>query len=462
MQIKTFTAGNYDGALQLVRDEFGADGVVLHTRSYKRGGVLGLGAQTVVEITASSGRDVGRRNRATAARSPRAEAVRRLETRRQERVVERTNATAGDLIKRTYAAARNEMATTEAVAAAAPADGAAIAVQPPPAMTLGGGSARNTRMAAAAATAVRAMPADDRLAEELATVKRMLGTLVHRPAPTARRGKKRLDAASLPAALADPYLAMLESQLSAELAEKVVAEVRAELGESGLKDAEKCRDAVAAALAGYLPGEPDEREWPTDGRPLTIALVGPTGVGKTTTVAKLAAGFKLNQGKRVGLITIDTYRIAAVHQLRTYAEIIDVPLEVVKSSAEMREAVVKLRDCDVILIDTAGRAPKDRGKLEGLNELLAPARAHETHLVLSSAASRSSIDDAMRRFELLGYDRMIFTKLDEAVTVGVVLDVMREAAHRLSYVTTGQEVPHRIEPATPRRLAELAIGGELG
>ncbi|MEM6332699.1 MAG: flagellar biosynthesis protein FlhF [Planctomycetota bacterium] len=465
MQIKTFTAGNYDAALGLVRDEFGSDGVVLHTRSYKRGGVLGLGAQTVVEITASSGRDVGRRKRATAARSPRAEAVRRLETRRQERVVERQNATAGDLIKRTYAAARNEMATSEAVAAVAPAGGAAIAVQPRPAMTLGGSSAANDGMAcgvAESAAAVRAALADDRLAEELATVKRMLGTLVHRPAPMARRGKKLLDAASLPDALADPYLAMLESELSAELAEKVVTEVRAELGEAGLKDAAKCRDAVAAALAGYLPEEPGERAWPTDGRPLTIALVGPTGVGKTTTVAKLAAGFKLNEGKRVGLITIDTYRIAAVHQLRTYAEIIDVPLEVVKSSAEMREAVAKLRDCDVILIDTAGRAPKDRGKLEGLNELLAPARAHETHLVLSSAASRSSMDDAMRRFEMLGYDRMIFTKLDEAVTVGVVLDVMREANHRLSYVTTGQEVPHRIEPATPRRLAELAIGGELG
>jgi flagellar biosynthesis protein FlhF len=270
-----------------------------------------------------------------------------------------------------------------------------------------------------------------------------------------------VEASTLPEGLAEPYLAMLEAEMSREIADAVLRDVRAELGESGVKDAAACREAMAAALTTYLPGEPTEREWPTDGRPLTIALIGPTGVGKTTTTAKLAAGFKLNEGKRVGLITIDTYRIAAVEQLRTYAQIIDVPVEVVKTSAEMREAVQRLRDRDVILIDTAGRCPKDEQRLEALRELLAPARSHETHLVLSSASARRVMLDAMDRFERLGYDRVLFTKLDEAVTVGVMFSVMRRVNRRLSYITTGQEVPHRIEAATPRRLAELALGGEL-
>jgi len=462
LKIKTFTAGSYDAALDLVREHFGADGVVLHTRSYKRGGVMGIGARTVVEVTASAGRDLGRRNRTDAKRSPRAEAARELQRRRAARVEERREALAGDLIKKTYAAAKREMMEHGAGGAVATAAAAGTAVSHSQA------PARSVAMEGAAVP----MPAvtvaapgvgDDRMAEELAAVKRMVRELMHRPMGELQENKADAVAASnLPAGLAEPYLAMLESEMSREIADAVVREVEDELGETGLDDAERCREAMAGALARYLPGgEVEERKWPTDGRPLTIALVGPTGVGKTTTVAKLAAGFKLNEGKRVGLITIDTYRIAAVEQLRTYAQIIDVPLEVVKTSAEMREAMGRLRDCDVVLIDTAGRCPKDGERLSALRELLAPARAHETHLVLSSASAQRTMLDAMDRFERLGYDRVLFTKLDEAVTVGVMFSVMKRVNRGLSYITTGQEVPHRIEAATPRRLAELALGGEL-
>ncbi|MEM1209899.1 MAG: flagellar biosynthesis protein FlhF [Planctomycetota bacterium] len=440
MKIKTFTAGSYDAALDQVRDHFGADGVVLHTRSYKRGGLLGIGGRTVVELTASAGRELGQRNRAQARRSPRAEAARELEERRAARTEERREALAGDLIKKTYAAAKQELAT-QGVVGTPPTDAAG-----PPAVT---------------ATIAPPAPADDRLCEEVAAVKRMVRELMHRPSGGDAASADPVEASTLPEGLAEPYLAMLEAELSREIADAVLAEVRDQLGESGAEDAERCREAMAAALSRYLPEQADQRKWPTDGRPLTIALVGSTGVGKTTTVAKLAAGFKLNEGKRVGLVTIDTYRIAAVEQLRTYAEIIDVPLEVVKTPAEMRAAMERLHDCDVVLIDTAGRCPKDADRLAALREVLEPARADETHLVLSSASAQRTMLDAMDRFERLSYDRVLFTKLDEAVTVGVMFDAMRRVNRGMSYITTGQEVPHRIEPATPRRLAELALGGEL-
>jgi flagellar biosynthesis protein FlhF len=198
----------------------------------------------------------------------------------------------------------------------------------------------------------------------------------------------------------------------------------------------------------------------SDGRPLTIALVGPTGVGKTTTIAKLAATYRLKQGRRVGLITCDTYRIAAVDQLRTYAGIINIPLRVAMTPAEMRSACAAMADCDVILIDTAGRAPKDAARLGELRALIGAASPHQTHLVLSSSTAEASLLDAAERFAPLGCDRVILTKLDEAVSFGVVVNVLKRLNTRLSFVTTGQEVPDHIEAVTPDRLARLVMGAE--
>ena len=117
-----------------------------------------------------------------------------------------------------------------------------------------------------------------------------------------------------------------------------------------------------------------------------VALVGPTGVGKTTTIAKLAANYRLREKRRVGLITVDTYRVAAVEQLRTYADIIDLPMEVVATPREMREAVARMSHLDLVLMDTAGRSPRDEVRIQELKSMLSEAEPDEVHLVLSSAA----------------------------------------------------------------------------
>ena len=133
-----------------------------------------------------------------------------------------------------------------------------------------------------------------------------------------------------------------------------------------------------------------------------VALVGPTGVGKTTTIAKLAANYRLREKRRVGLITVDTYRVAAVEQLRTYADIIDLPMEVVATPREMREAVARMGHLDLVLMDTAGRSPRDEVKIQELKSMLSEAEPDEVHLVLSSTAGAKSLIGTAEKFADVG------------------------------------------------------------
>lgn len=183
------------------------------------------------------------------------------------------------------------------------------------------------------------------------------------------------------------------------------------------------------------------------GRRTVAALVGPTGVGKTTTIAKLAAQFRLREEVRVGLITVDTYRIAAVEQLRTYAEIMDLPLEVVTTPREMRAAVGRLADFDLVLVDTAGRSPRDQVRLAELRALLAESQADEIHAVLSAIAGRESLETAADAFGAVGASAVILTKLDEAGPLAWLPDLLTRCRLPVSYTTHGQNVPDDISPA---------------
>jgi flagellar biosynthesis protein FlhF len=191
-----------------------------------------------------------------------------------------------------------------------------------------------------------------------------------------------------------------------------------------------------------------------DGRAV-IALIGPTGVGKTTTLAKLAATYAVEEGKSVGLVTMDTFRIGAVEQLRTYARIIGVPLEVALTPEDLSTAVNRLADRDVVLIDTVGRCQKNKLQLSELQMFLDAARPSEVHLVVSASASLEVQKDVIRNFGILAPNRLIFTKLDEAVGLKCIADVALAARIPLSYVTNGQNVPDDIQPADPDKLAKL-------
>ncbi len=194
------------------------------------------------------------------------------------------------------------------------------------------------------------------------------------------------------------------------------------------------------------------------GRRKVVALVGPTGVGKTTTIAKLAANFRLRDGVKMGLVTVDTYRIAAVEQLRTYAEIIDLPMKVVTNPIDMRRTMDELVGLDLILIDTAGRSPRDELQIQELKRLLAEANVDEVHLVQSLTASLRSIKATAEKFATANTTSLILTKLDETAEMGTMLSVSREVPLPVSYLTTGQDVPDDIEPAHATRMARLILG----
>ena len=195
----------------------------------------------------------------------------------------------------------------------------------------------------------------------------------------------------------------------------------------------------------------------TPGRCRLAALVGPTGVGKTTTIAKLAANFRLKEKCRVGLITVDTYRIAAVEQLRTYADIIDLPMHVVSTPRDMRETVDRMSHLDLILLDTAGRSPKDEVRIQELKVFLNEAGADDVHLVLSSVAGARTLQHTVEQFGVVGPTSLILTKLDEADGVGNLLPLLRNGGLPLSYLTDGQNVPDDIAVANAHRLAKMML-----
>ncbi len=193
-----------------------------------------------------------------------------------------------------------------------------------------------------------------------------------------------------------------------------------------------------------------------------VALVGPTGVGKTTTLAKLAAAAALRDRRRVGLLTMDTYRIAAVEQLGRYAEILGAPVRTAHSPADLARDADALagEGLDLLLLDTAGRSPRDEIRLRELSAFLEAFRPDETHLVLAAPTASSALLGALRRFGRFSPGRILLTKLDEAERYGFVLDVAARSRLPFSYLATGQDVPEDLEVAAPGRLARLVLGEE--
>ncbi len=192
--------------------------------------------------------------------------------------------------------------------------------------------------------------------------------------------------------------------------------------------------------------------------PWVVALVGPTGVGKTTTIAKLASHFQLGERKRVGLVTLDTYRIGAIDQLRKFSEILGVPFRVVEQGERVQEALDALRDCDLVLVDTAGRSQRDATRLAEVRDMLTGIGSLEIHLCASLATSRETILEVANNFRLVHYNRLIITKLDESARHGVLYDLFQTARIPVSYITCGQEVPSDIHAASVERLESLLLG----
>jgi flagellar biosynthesis protein FlhF len=451
MNVKTYQAGSIAEAVAKVKADLGAGAVILHTRSFKKGGVMGVGSKTVVEITAGVNVNVQSRNARKPAAAPvaRARAQVRDQNNDSGSYDSPSNMTATAVAERPHPLQVIYNTRKAGDGAAAPAKREARFTAGMPASTAN----QSTRELAAT---VLKEPSFE-LRNEISSLRAMVESLLQRTASTP--GSRR----DLPQQLAKLYTQLIEQQVSDEIAARVVDDVRAELTAEQLQNATVVRERLTQKLEQMLPANlnsPVARATTGSGC-RSICLIGPTGVGKTTTIAKLAATFKLRQRQKVGLITIDTYRIAAVDQLRTYANIIGVPLKVVLTPAELVAAMKEMSDYDTVLIDTAGRSHMDQLKLNELSQFIAVGKPSEVHLVLSSTTTQEAMEAALEKFGALRVDQIIFTKLDEAVSFGVHLNVARTASRALSYITTGQDVPDNIEVGQPRRLAKLILGEKL-
>jgi flagellar biosynthesis protein FlhF len=196
------------------------------------------------------------------------------------------------------------------------------------------------------------------------------------------------------------------------------------------------------------------------GTPSVVALVGPTGVGKTTTAAKLAAHFSALERKRVVIVTVDVYRVAAVEQMRVYAKLLKVPIEVVLTPTDLRGAIAAHRDADLVLIDSGGRSQYDWMQVLELTEFLKAANEAKVHLVLSAATRCRENLAAVERFSSMNVQSLLFTKLDETRDYGSLLTLAVKSKRPISYLTTGQGIPEAIEPASSAKLARMILRTE--
>ncbi len=274
-------------------------------------------------------------------------------------------------------------------------------------------------------------------------------TLEHRPAP-----------ASAPASEAHPSLRQLEELLAAnEFAPDYI---------DGLRDRAR-REFSLDQLENYPLLQKAAVEWigeriavdpPLDfaGRGAKIVIVvGPTGVGKTTTIAKLAAIYGLGDGRtpprRVRIVTIDNYRIAAKQQIETYAEIMRIPVSLVESAEDLRKNLALYQDTDLVLVDTIGRSPRDLGKLAEMKEILAACGSRATvYLALSATTKASDTEEILRQYAPFGFRSVILTKLDETMRIGTILSCLAREGIPVSYLCDGQGVPQDLEEATVVRL----------
>ena len=286
-----------------------------------------------------------------------------------------------------------------------------------------------------------------KLQADLGRIENGLSELLHRPD---EKGS-----------LAHPFLRecydlLLSNEVEPRIADAIVAEIEEQKLPGGFPAKSSVDLIVRDYLARYF--EPNRPMVSSDG-PRILFLIGPTGVGKTTTIAKLASRAKINQRRKVGLITLDTYRIGAVDQLTQYADIFKVPVHVIQSPEELSKEVEKCAQegDELIFVDSAGRSPQDELKMSELKKFINALPQAEVHLVLSTTTHPKTLSSIAERFTPLGFDRVILTKLDESVALGPLVGSLLDIGKPVSYVTDGQNVPKDIFPADPERLVDFVM-----
>ena len=507
-------------AMQLVKADLGADAVILHTKKYREGGILGFNAKEVVEVTAAIEDTPEPPKKKTPAKSKPTKPANRIDvvSEPESPVLPPLTTAQRSQGLRTYGTQQQQdtsSANAEAGRQAAQARFDAMVAT----LAKGADATPNPQIIKADQAAAMMQPASTQLPvppvppQVMPAVQQPLTVPQEQNVPLQQQQQPQTQpqpvppqpVAVTPAASAEPpepqpsgdQASMNEADAKKiQALQEELAQMKTLLAQVMVKDQPKgvrtlaealqeqevsdeiqkdlaataaagdtVRDSLTpeahAALADYLAEniqfssglEPrqDNRQ------PEIVALIGATGVGKTTTLAKIAARFVLEQGIDAALVTADTYRISAVEQLKTYSDIIGLPLEIVYSPQELKTAIHKFRKKDLILIDTAGRSQHNEFQMKELCDFLAVHPRIQRYLVMSATTKNRDASDILEKFAVCEPDHVIFTKTDETASVGLILNLLYEKELSLAFFTNGQSVPDDIVPATPDALADLLL-----
>lgn len=444
MRVKRYIVDTMPDAMLKIRSDLGSDAVILSTKEMKIGGFLGMFQKKKIEVVAASEDHVKPSPKANIPK-PAASSIQQPTIR--QAVPEAYRKTA----QITMSASHNPDIS---------------AVEPPPSPIKESTAVKkwedtlrksldehmlehNPALQAESVRQPAASPHDikeEKLFEEIKEMKQWISQLA----------KQQSGHVELPETLELIKHRMLEHEISTELIDIWIDEVYQQWVDSNktLTD-HQIEENVRQKLSSFLENRVGEG---IGDNTRIVYIAGPTGVGKTTTIAKLAADQIFRVRKKVGFVTADTYRISAVEQLRTYASILNVPIEVVQSPGDVQRALQRLQDCDLILMDTAGRNYLNEIHVAELHSLLSPSQESETYLVLSLTSKSQDMKKITEQFSRYGLEKVIFTKLDETESVGPMFNLMKEYPLKLSYITNGQNVPDDLLLSNQDLLIDMIMG----
>lgn len=446
MRVKQYVVETMPEAMLQIRKDLGSDAVILSTKEIKVGGVMGMFRKKRIEVVAAVDKEENKQKTKPVQNQftpvPRAY------------VPEAYRQTA-----RSFVAASDESATMNTAdqsvqdkSAAAPSVFESHNIGSD--IDSGSGSSstdHKPRPQGADFSGLTTHPKptgsdlqQDKLMTELQDLKQMV----------TRLSKQGTSADPVPEELQPIRERLTEQDVWPEVWESWFDSIQAKWSENGLKE-QDVEQIVKLEVMHFLEQRIEEGILPTT---RIVYVAGPTGVGKTTTIAKLAAEQMFKKQRKVGFITSDTYRISAVEQLRTYASILNVPLEVVQSPGDTQRAISRLENCDLIFMDTAGRNYRNELLVSELQSLLAPVENSETFLVMSMTSKSADMVQITEHFSKYGLDKVIFTKMDETGSCGPLFNLLHRFPLKLAYVANGQNVPDDLLKPDADSLSKQLLG----
>jgi flagellar biosynthesis protein FlhF len=456
MQVKKFEAPTIQEALDVIKQELGPEAIILKTRQNKRG--FGLLAGGSFEVTAAVSERALQKKQVVTSRIPEMsrEAIEKLPASRQQEIYEKyidkkrqANRARGGA-RTEGEAPRKRMTATRYIDID---EDQRTSFESPP-------------MVQAPVASRQELSQSRSLQDEVNLLKRMIEemkTEQHGRQDAEVQGYLKNSRAFTPE-IQEALEQLIINGVDKRFALSLIKQVTFNLMRVSDPDSEAILDQVAmeimesteviSLLTGIHPRTPGDRGAP----PLKIALVGPTGVGKTTTLAKIASEATLTRGLKVGVINIDCYRVAAFDQLGTYAKILKVPYRQVSTEEDLDLALKDFKNLDLVLIDTTGRSQRDIESLQEMKGMLSRVGDIRTELVLSVTTRDSELYDMGSKFQkVFRPDGLILSKLDEGIIYGAIFNLCQKLKLPLVYFTTGQRVPEDIEEASRERVASLIM-----